>query len=85
MAAIVGAVTMTIVHQAKGFVRLLGIGHIYWVPPVLWFWFRMDLATSGGLFWYWMWSIIVLNTLSILVDAIDIIRYLKGDRAPYVW
>jgi hypothetical protein len=83
-AAIAGVITMTILFQAKGFVRLMGLGHIYWVPLVIWFWARLELASPGSLFRYWMWSIIVLNTISIVIDTIDIVRYIKGERAPYV-
>ncbi len=83
-AAMAGAVTMTIINERLGFVRLMGIGHIYWIPQVIWFWFRLDLASPGSLFQYWMWSIIVLNSVSILIDLIDIIKYIQGERAPYV-
>lgn len=83
-AAMAGAVTMTIINERLGFVRLMGIGHVYWVPQVIFFGFRLDLAPTGSLFLYWMWSIIVLNSVSILIDGIDIIKYIRGERAPYV-
>ena len=83
-AAMAGAVTMTIINERLGFVRLMGIGHIYWIPLVVFFWWRIDSAQSGSLFHYWMWSIIVLNSVSILIDSVDIRKYIKGDRAPYV-
>ncbi len=84
LAAIAGVITMTMLFQAKGFVRLMGLGHIYWVPLVIWFWTRLELAPPGSLFRYWMWSIIILNTISIVIDTLDIVRYIKGERAPYV-
>lgn len=84
VAAIAGAMTMAKIFQARGFVRLIGIGHIYWVPLVIWFAMRLDAAPSGGLFRYWMLSIIVLNSISIVIDVIDVLRYIKGDRAPFV-
>ena len=83
-AAMAGMITMTIIFQTKGFVRLMGLGHIYWVPLVIWFWMRLDLASSDSPFYYWMWSIIVLNSIAIVIDASDIVRYIKGERAPYV-
>ncbi len=82
--AMAGVITMTWLYQAKGFVRLMGIGHIYWVPLVLWFLTRLELAEPGSLFFYWMLSIIVLNTISLVIDTMDIFRYVKGERAPYV-
>ena len=84
LAAMAGVITMTMLYQAKGFVRLMGLGHVYWVPLVIWFWMRLELAPSGSLFYYWMWSIIVLNSISLVIDTIDIVRYINGERAPYV-
>ncbi len=83
-AAIAGVITMTMIFKTQGFVRLLGIGHIYWIPQVIWFWTRLETAPPNNLFYYWMWSIIVFNTLSIIVDSIDVFRYIKGERAPYL-
>ena len=83
-AALAGVITMTLLFQAKGFVRLMGLGHIYWVPLVIWFWMRLELAPPDSLFFYWMWSIILLNTISLVIDTSDIVRYIKGERAPYV-
>ncbi len=84
LAAIAGVITMTLIFKAQGFVRLLGIGHVYWVPQVIWFWMRLEAAPPGSLFLYWMWSIFAFNTLSIIIDTIDVLRYINGDRAPYV-
>ena len=74
----------TAIFSAKGFVRLLGIGHIAWVPMVYWLWTRLDLAPAGSLFRYWLLATIVLVSLSLLFDAIDVIRYLRGEREPYI-
>ena len=41
-AAIARAVTQTAIFASKGFVRLMGIGHIYWVPLLPW------LCVKGG-------------------------------------
>ena len=84
VAAMVGAVTMAEIHQQMGFVRLIGVGHLTWLPLVIWFVFRLDLADPGSLFWYWMWSIIILNSISMVIDMIDIMKYIQGERAPYV-
>ena len=84
VAAMVGAVIIPEIHQRMGFVRLLGIGHLTWLPLVIWFEFRLDLADPGSLFWYWMWSIIILNSISMVIDVIDIMKYIQGERVPYV-
>ena len=84
VAAVAGVMTMAKIFQARGFVRILGIGHIYWVPLVIWFAMRIGSAPHGSLFRYWMLSIIVLNSISIVIDVIDVLRCIKGDRALYV-
>ncbi len=83
-AAVFGAILQTAIFSAKGFVRLLGIGHIAWVPMVYWIWTRLDLAPAGSLFRYWLLTTIVLVILSLLIDATDVIRYFRGERKPYL-
>ncbi len=43
------AALMTAIFASKGFVRLLGIGHIFWVPMVPWLWTRLDQVGPGDL------------------------------------
>jgi hypothetical protein len=68
------------IFQTKGFVRLLGIGHSPWIPLLLWLWTRLNFDSS--LFAYWILALMVLNSLSLLIDALDVIRYLKGEKEP---
>ena len=81
-AFLLGAALQTAIFSAKGFVRLLGIGHIAWVPMVYWLWTRLDAAPAGSLFRYWLLATIALVSLSLLIDATDVIRYLRGEREP---
>ena len=82
--ALIGAVIQTAVFSRKGFVRLLGIGHILWVPMVLWLWGRLDLAAPVGFFQSWLIAVVVLNTISLVIDATDVIRYWNGERNPQI-
>ncbi len=83
-AFVFGALLQTGIFSAKGFVRLLGIGHIAWVPMVAWLWTRLGVAPASSLFRYWLLATIVLATLSLLIDAAAVIRYLRGARDPYL-
>ncbi len=83
-AFLASAALMTAIFAAKGFVRLLGIGHIFWVPMVPWLWTRFDQVEPGKLIGYWMIAVVVLNGISLIIDAIDVVRYVRGDRKPYV-
>ena len=46
-AFLASAASMTAIFAAKGFVRLLGIGHIFWIPMVPWLWTRLDQVGAG--------------------------------------
>ncbi len=83
-AFLASAALMTVIFAAKGFVRLLGIGHIFWVPMLPWLWTRLDQVESGDLIGYWMIAVVAVNGLSLIIDAIDVVRYVNGDRKPYV-
>ncbi len=83
-AAVVGAFLQTWIFSAKGFVRLLGIGHIAWVPMVAWLWTRLDAAPASSLFRYWLLSTLVLVSLSLLIDATDVILFLRGERSSHL-
>ena len=83
-AMICSLIIMTTLFGAKGFVRLLGIGHIAWVPMIPWLIIRLDHTTFEGFFGYWLAAIIILNFLSLIIDGIDVLRYIKGERGPYL-
>ena len=83
-AFLASAALMTAIFAAKGFVRLLGIGHIFWIPMVPWLWARLDQIEPSNLIGYWMIAVVALNSISLIIDAIDVLRYVRGDRNPYV-
>ena len=83
-AALIGFVIQIAIFSTQGFVRLLGIGHILWVPMVFWLWSRLDLAAPGSLFQFWLIAVIVLDTISVIIDAADVIRYWNGERDPHI-
>ena len=79
---IVSAMIQMGIFQAKGFVRLLGIGHSPWIPMLVWLWTRLDWDFS--IFAYWILALIVLNSLSLIIDAMDVTRYLMGEQDPHL-
>ena len=40
------------------------------------------MDSSGSIFGYWLLAVIVLDSLSLMIDVVDVIRYIKGERAP---
>ncbi len=63
-----------------GFVRLLGLGHTPWLFTVPWLAMRLSEGGIGGPFYYWLLSVVVLDALSLVIDAVDVVRYWKGER-----
>ena len=77
-AFLVAVVLMMAIHHAKGFVRLLGTGHFVWFPLLAWLATRLD-ATSGPMR-AWLIALIIVNGLSLVIDVIELVRYLRGNR-----
>ncbi len=77
-------VLSTILTARVGFTRLLGLGHILWVP-LLWFlWTHLDQNPPDDFFGIWIRTLMTLNAASLVIDAIDVVRYIAGDRAETV-
>ncbi|MFB3076786.1 MAG: hypothetical protein ACE1Y4_02170 [Lysobacterales bacterium] len=75
---------MTILTAVSGFTRLLGLGHILWLPLLYFLWTRLDQIPGDNLFGIWVRTLMMLNAVSLAIDAADVIRYVAGDRAETV-
>ncbi len=82
---LLGAVAQMLLFSRLGFVRFLGLGHFGWLVMLPWLYLRYpDPAASSPLIRWWIVSVLVLNVVSLLIDISDVVRYLKGERAPTV-
>jgi len=77
-------VLMTIITGLSGFTRLLGLGHILWLPLLYFLWVRLELYPTSDFFGLWMRAVMLVNAVSLIIDAIDVARYVAGDRAETV-
>ena len=83
-ALVISIIIMTNIYLRLGFVRMLGLGHILWIPMVLWLCTRLiQTPPLDSTLKYWLLIVIVMNTISLVFDAVDVVRYIKGERAPY--
>ncbi len=81
------AVSMTLMPLLThwtGFSRLLGLGHVAWVPLLLFLWTRLGSAPVDEPFGLWIRGVIALNAISLVIDASDVIRWLAGERGETV-
>ena len=83
-ALMLGAVTQMTLFARLGFVRLLGVGHVWWLVMLPWLWTRADVLRPEGAFGWWISAVVLLNSLSLVIDTTDVARYLMGDRAPQI-
>jgi hypothetical protein len=79
---LLAATIMTVLHAKLGYVRFVGVGHFVWIPMLIWLAFRLDHIPGGTFFQGWIVILMVMDTVSLVIDIIDFVRYLRGDRAP---
>jgi hypothetical protein len=84
ISTLAGAGLMKLLFYKYGFVRLLGVGHIFWVPVVIWLASGFTEFSFESPFEIWILSVMVFNSLSLILDAVDVVRYINGDRKPLV-
>jgi len=71
-----------ILVKLQGFTRLMGLMHFFWIPLVIYFWILLPEIPANDFLGIWIRSVICLNSISLVIDTIDVIRYIAGDRAP---
>ncbi len=88
MVVLVGVIAsmfiMTTLFARFGFVRLLGLGHIPWLFTVPWLWLQLGQTIESGPFYYWLLAVVVLDSISLVIDAVDVTRYWMGERQPTI-
>lgn len=82
LAVLAGISVMAVIYAKLGFVRLLGIGHTFWIPMLVWFALDMPDKAQDPSLYYWVLTLLVFNTISLVIDTIDVARYAAGDRNP---
>jgi hypothetical protein len=77
-------VLMVVITGTNGFTRLLGLGHILWIPLLLYLVGRLSSVPASDLYGVWVRSVVVLNVISLVLDAIDVARFARGERSEIV-
>ncbi len=83
-ALLVSMALMTFLTDRFGFTRIVGLGHIPWVPMLAFLVASLDDIPNGDAFGIWIRAVIVLNGISLAIDALDFTRYIAGDREETV-
>lgn len=83
-ASLVSMMLMTILTAYIGFTRLLGLGHIFWFPLLYFLWSRLDSIPTDNFYGIWVRALMVFNAASLVIDSIDVVRYISGGREEIV-
>ena len=75
---------MTYLTAHFGFTRILGLGHIFWIPLLGFLLTRLGNIPAGDAYGAWLRALIVVNSVSLLIDIVDVRRFFAGDRAETV-
>lgn len=75
---------MTLLTGRVGFTRLLGLGHIFWLPLLYFLWTRLNQIPADGLFSLWVPALMGINAISLVIDTVDVVSYLTGERTELV-
>lgn len=73
-------ILMTLLTGFSGFTRLLGLGHFLWFPLLYFLSTRLSHYPSDDIYGIWIRVLMTLNAVALVIDVIDVIRYLAGDR-----
>jgi hypothetical protein len=80
----VALLAQALIYQRKGFIRLLGVTHVVWIPMLTWMTLRLDtLPRDETAFHVWLVTLIATNAVSLAIDAWDATRFILGERRPY--
>lgn len=77
---VAAALFMGWLYEQVGYVRLLGLAHLLcWGPVWVWVLSRHRAIGTSTLFGKYVHLYLLIAGASLLVDAVDVIRYLLGD------
>lgn len=80
-AFISAAAFMEFLFSQFGYQRILGLAHVlFWTPFLIYLWGRRahwDLSRLSG---KWLSALFATNLTSLVIDYIDVARYLMGER-----
>lgn len=82
----IAVAAQTLIYQRSGFTRILGSTHILWVPMFAWMATRIDTILATPALANWLLVLLATNVVSLIVDATDTVRFVRGERRPhYYW
>ena len=85
--ALVTGATFIVLTAYSGFSRLLGFGHLPWIPMLVYLILRLPQSQQqfpDTWFLFWLHAVIVLDIGSLILDTANVVRYFAGERDEMV-
>ena len=81
---IINSLLMITLTSQFGFTRILGLGHFFWFPMLWYFRQRRKRHPWDTQYGGWLHAVILLNSISLVFDVMDVVLYVFGDRAELI-
>lgn len=82
----VSGILTAYMYQQLGFVKILGASHVLWPFEIAWLWFMRLPEIEDESLHTWLTVVVVINSLCFVLDVMDVIKYINGDRKPsFYW
>jgi len=85
--ALVTGAAFIVLTAFSGFSRLLGFGHLPWVPMLVYLIVGFPEAQQSypeTWFILWLQAVIVLDIGSLILDTANVVRYFRGEHSEMV-
>lgn len=66
------------IYSFFGYEKIMGLAHAFWFPLVAYI--LLNLADYSGAFFNYLIGLLVINTISLVFDIIDVIAFFKSRR-----
>ncbi len=75
--------TMIFLTGKFGFTRIIGTAQFYWIFMLIWLWPIYQSTELSATEKQWLLALFIVNGLSLIIDAVDMVRYFAGDKTPH--
>ena len=83
LAMILNVFFMSALFEVFGYTRILGLSHVvFWTPLLIYLWKSRSAHPERVWTGRYIRAVLLVNGLSLVIDYIDVIRFIAGDRAP---
>ena len=76
---VVSATLMMGLYSIFGFQKILGAGHILWIPLLLYI--LLQVGSTSGSFQYYLAGLAMILAISVAFDSVDVWKYFSSARA----